>query len=126
MNLKYYGENARSIKEKVENRIVLHGASSVLPNQIGNLFEDGVCKVNIWAALERDSTPVLFRDMVENASKVAGEKTVELLKNEGLLGGKCENGEKASLCNFTTLYRQKIIFDEMIKICKGYFELWYK
>ena len=126
MDLKYYGENARSIKEKVGTKIVLHGASSVLPSQIERLFEDGVCKVNIWAALERDSTPALFKDMLINASKVVGGETVELLKKEGLLGEKCEAQGKASLDYFTTLYRQKIIFDEMIKICKGYFELWYK
>lgn len=126
MNLEYYGQKARDIKDKVGNRIVLHGASSVLPSQIGSLFEDGVCKVNIWTALERDSTPVLFRDMVVNASKVVGNEEVELLKNEGLLGERCETGDKASLGYFTTLYRQNIVFNEIMKMCKGYFELWYK
>jgi fructose-bisphosphate aldolase class II len=126
MELKYYDENARSIKDKVGNRIVLHGASSVLPEKIGNLFKDGVCKVNIWAALERDSSPALFRDMVINAAKVAGGRAVKQLKDEGLLGEKCHTEGKASLSCFTTLYRQNIIFSAMVKICSGYYDLWYK
>jgi sugar (pentulose or hexulose) kinase len=31
-----------------------------------------VCKVNIWTAFERDSSPALLKDMVRNAAKVAG------------------------------------------------------
>lgn len=126
MDLKYYGDYARKIKKRVGNKIVLHGASSVLPEQIGGLFGDGVCKVNIWAALERDSSPALFRNMVENASKVAGGKIVEEMKNEGLLGNRISAGTKASLDFFTTTYRQGLIYEEMKKIVKGYLQLWYK
>lgn len=105
-NLKYYGDLAKKIKEKIGCRIVLHGASSVSSEQIMNLFEDGVCKVNIWTTLERDTAPVLLREMVQNASKIAGAET--------------------SIDYFTTYYRQNIIFCEMKKIVRSYLELWYK
>jgi len=125
-DLKYHGDLARRIKEKVGTRIVLHGASSVSGDQIANLIDDGVCKVNLWAAMERDSTPALFRDMVENAVKVAGPGMVGQLKKEGFLGDECEAEGKASLGYFTTTYRQGVIFNEMKKIVGSYLTLWYR
>jgi fructose-bisphosphate aldolase class II len=126
MELKYYGDYARRIKERVGTKLVLHGASSVQPRQIRELFDDGICKVNIWATLERDSTPVLFQDMVRNASKVAGGQVVEQLKQDGFLGEACPGAGKAALSHFTTLYRQEIVFAQMKQTAKAYFELWYR
>jgi fructose-bisphosphate aldolase class II len=125
-DLKYYSDFATKIKEKIGTRIVLHGASSVPGDQVAHLIEDGVCKVNLWTALERDSSPILFKSMVENAAKVAGKTTVENLKNADLLGAKCSSDENASLGFFTTEYRQNIIFNEIKKIVDSYLRLWYK
>jgi len=102
-NLQYHGDAGRQIKQQIGNRIVLHGTSSVSNEQIKNLYEDGICKVNIWTALERDSSPVLFADMASHAG--------ELHKN-------------LNYC--TTLYRQNIVFDKMKSIAKEYFQMWYK
>ena len=125
-NLKYYGDYAREIKQRIGTRIVLHGASSVPGDQIANLIDDGICKVNLWTALERDSSPVLFRSMVENAATVAGGEFANKMKNEGLLGAKCQTQGKASIKYFTTEYRQNIVFQEMKKIVYGYLKLWYR
>lgn len=124
-DLKYYGDYARKIKEKIGTRIVLHGASSVSGDQIAHLIDDGVCKVNLWTALERDSSPVLLKAMVENASKVAGREMTDTLKATQMLGMGCASSETASLDFFTTTYRQNIIFEEMKKIVDGYLRLWY-
>ena len=102
-DLQYHGDISRQIKQQIGNRIVLHGTSSVSNEQIKNLYDDGICKVNIWTALERDSSPVLFADMSLHAD--------ELHKN-------------LNYC--TTLYRQSIVFDKMKLIVKEYFYLWYK
>ena len=59
--LRYHGDLAREISARIGPKIVLHGCSSVTHDQIKNLFADGVCKVNIWTALERDSSPALSR-----------------------------------------------------------------
>lgn len=125
-DLKYFGDYAKKIKSKIGTRIVLHGASSVPGDQIENLIDDGVCKVNLWTALERDSTPVLFKEMIENASKVAGENMVRQLKDIGLLGDSCVTEGKSSLGFCTTVYRQDIVFLEMKKIVNYYLKLWYK
>ena len=125
-NLQYKGDFARKIKGVLGTRIVLHGASSVQGNQIAHLIDDGVCKVNIWTALERDSSPALFSDMVTHACKVAGRQTVEPLIQDGFLGEKCATDDAASIAYFTTAYRQGIIFEEMKKIVSSYLELWYQ
>ena len=124
-DLQYHGDYARMIKEKIGTRIVLHGASSVPKERIAHLIDDGVCKVNLWTTLERDTSPMLFKSMVENACRVAGPHVAEELVKSGYLGEKCVSGEKASLQFFTTEYRQNIIFNGMKNIVKGYLKLWY-
>lgn len=124
--LKYHGELARRIKEHIGAKIVLHGCSSVSNDQIGGLFEDGVCKVNIWTALERDSSPSLLGEMVKYSGKVAGSGVASRLLAEGYLGEKSKSAEKADLGYYTTLYRQGIVFEEMRRIVGEYLELWYR
>ena len=125
-DLKYYGDYARKIKQKIGTKIVLHGASSVSNEQIKDLIDDGICKVNIWTALERDSSPVLLESMVANASKVASGKIAAQLKEKGLLGIKSVTDGSASIDYFTTAYRQNIVFNEMKKMIRQYFALWYR
>ncbi len=124
--LRYYGEYARKIRDRIGTRIVLHGASSVPADQITGLIDDGVCKVNLWTALERDSSPALLKTMVENASRVGGRDMAQTLLLDGMLGPNSITGEKASLSYFTTEARQKIVFSEMKKIAYGYYKLWYR
>jgi len=123
--LKYYGDVAREIKKLIGTNIVLHGTSSVTNDQVKELFNDGVCKVNIWTALERDTSKPLFYDMVVNASKVAGPEVVDKLIEEGYLTEKCRTGDKINIAYFTARYRQGIIFEEMKKMVANYLEMWY-
>lgn len=125
-DLHYYYDAALAIKAKIGPRICLHGTSSVSNDQIGKLFEDGICKVNIWTALERDASPALTEWIVKNAAKVGGPKTEQKLIEEGYLTESSKTGDKASLQHFTTAARQEIIFEEMKKITRGYLDLWYK
>ena len=101
-DLQYHGDISRQIKQKIGSRIVLHGTSSVSNEQIKNLYEDGICKVNIWTALERDSSPVLFAEMARHAAEISDPK-------------------KMNIAYFTTLYRQNIVFGKMKSIAKDYF-----
>jgi fructose/tagatose bisphosphate aldolase len=124
-DLKYHGDLAREISKLTGTKLVLHGTSSVGNDQVKDLFNDGIAKVNIWTILERNSSPVLFEDMVRNASKITGkEKTVSMISS-GLLGEKADRTNKASLSHYTTVYRQDIVFGEMKKIVRAYFDLWY-
>jgi fructose/tagatose bisphosphate aldolase len=123
--LKYNGELARQIKDKIGSKIVLHGTSSVTNEQVKSLYNDGICKVNIWTALERDASPILFEELVRNASKVSGIDTVDKLIREGYLTEKCRTGDKTSISHFTTTYRQEIVFNEMKKMVRAYLDMWY-
>lgn len=103
--LTYRGDIARAITKRVGPRLCLHGCSSVAPDRLGHLFADGVRRVNLWTALERDSTPVLLRAIQDNADKLVGPR--------------------ASLDYYTTTWRQGIVFAEMKRIVGKYLELWY-
>jgi fructose/tagatose bisphosphate aldolase len=124
-DLKYHGDLARQISKLTGPKLVLHGASSVGNDQVRNLFIDGIAKVNIWTIMERDSSPVLFEDMVKNASNVIGKERTEAMIESGLLGENVIKSTKASLSHYTTAYRQDIILGEMKKIVMEYFKLWY-
>jgi fructose/tagatose bisphosphate aldolase len=124
-DLKYHGDLAREISKLTGTKLVLHGTSSVGNDQVRYLFDDGIAKVNIWTILERNSAPVLFEDMVRNASKITGKEKTESMIHSGLLGEKADRANKASLSHYTTLYRQDIIFSEMKKIVMDYLNLWY-
>ncbi len=124
-DLKYHGDRAREISKLTGTKLVLHGTSSVGNDQVRNLFDDGIAKVNIWTILERNSSPVLFEDMVKNAAKITGKAKAEEMLRSGLLGRNADISGKASLSHYTTLYRQDIIFSEMKKIVMDYLKLWY-
>ena len=125
-DLKYHADAARAIRDRIGPKIVLHGASSVSNEQVTNLFDDGVCKVNIWTALERDSTPEVVDFLVKNVSKAAGPKKVSELVGEGYLTGKCATGEPANIGVFTTVARQQVVFVKMKEMITAYFEMWYR
>jgi len=124
--LVYRGDYARRICEKIGTRIVLHGASSVPNARIADLFADGICKVNIWTALERDASPILLRDMIEHAVEVAGSSAAATMESEGLLGSACRVEGKSYIDYFTTVYRQTIVFQAMTEIVGSYLKLWYR
>ena len=123
-NLFYRGDLARQIRDELGYITVLHGTSSVPRSQVASLYADGVCKVNIWTALERDTSPLLFKDMVRHASKAAGPAAVKELIAEGLLSENCVL-ESASLDYYTTTYRQQIVYEQMKNMVMQYLELWY-
>lgn len=125
-NLIYQSRAARDIKEAVGNIIVLHGTSSVSNDQIEKLFQDGICKVNIWTTLERDSTPVLFESMVKNAARIAGKERAKKLLDKSFIGPECDLDSDQDIKYFTTVYRQDIIYAEMKRLVKAYFDMWYK
>ena len=124
-NLHYHGELARAIRDRIGPRICLHGTSSVAPEQVRTLFTDGVCKVNLWTALERDSTPAMFRALLEHAGRVVGPETAEAWQAEGLLGTAAGTTGPLAVTHCTTTYRQTLVFEAMKHVVAGFLKLWY-
>jgi fructose-bisphosphate aldolase class II len=104
-DLRYHGDLARAIRDAVGPRMVLHGASSVPPDQLASLYGDGICKVNLWTALERDSSALLLAEMARDAKLIAGKDR--------------------RLSHFTTLYRQEIVYNKMKSMVAEYLDMWY-
>jgi fructose/tagatose bisphosphate aldolase len=123
--LQYHGELARKITEHIGPRLCLHGTSSVPAQQITNLFDDGIRKVNVWTTLERDSSPTLFQEMLGNAAKIVGSERTNKLLSAELLGKKADCKNSPSVNYYTTTYRQEIIFRRMKEIVTGYLRTWY-
>lgn len=123
--LTYHGELAREIKARIGPRMCLHGTSSVPHEQVRRLFDDGVIKVNVWTAIERDSSPALLESMAANAAKVAGPATAKRLQAAGILGSTADTDSAASLGFYTTTYRQGIVFEQMKRIVTEFLSLWY-
>ncbi len=124
-NLKYHREIAREITRRIGPRLCLHGTSSISSENLHRLFDDGICKVNIWTSLERDSAPYLFQNIINNASKVVGHKKVKELIHSKTLGAKVDASSDPSIDFFTSSYRQKIIYNQMKEIVINYLKLWY-
>ena len=123
--LQYRNELAREITQRIGGRLCLHGTSSVSKKNLKDLFHDGIRKVNIWTALERDTTPILLRDMLENASKVIGPELAGEWVRSGLLGNKADQSSSLSIDYFTSNYRRKVIFREMKTVVMSYLKMWY-
>lgn len=123
-DLRYVPEAARAIAARIGPRLVLHGASSVPVPQLATLFDDGVCKVNIWTTLERDTSPLLLRAMLEHADKVAGG-TAAQLASEGLLGSNAPVSGRADIGYFTSAWRNHVVLAGMQGIVESYLDLWY-
>jgi len=124
-HLQYRSDIASEISRRIGPRLCLHGTSSVPADKLGHLFTDGICKVNIWTALERDSAPILFREMVKNAAKISGSKTARDMLDRDLLGKKADLKSTPALSHFTTTYRQDLIFQQMKNIITSYLKIWY-
>ena len=122
--LSYRDDVAREICRRIGPRLSLHGTSSVLPEKLGRLFEDGVGKANFWTALERDSSAELFTAMVEHVSSCAGATATNRLRDRGLLGPAADVGHHASIDYCTTRYRQGIVFNSMKGIVSSFLLRW--
>jgi fructose/tagatose bisphosphate aldolase len=124
-NLHYNSKLAREITKRTGPCLCLHGTSSVLVNQLSLLFDDGIRKVNIWTALERNSTATLFQDMLKNAAKIIGPAKAKKLLAEKLIGSNADYNSKPSVDFYTTTYRQNIIFKNIKKIVLDYLKILY-
>jgi len=125
-DLRYHPEAARAISAVIGPKLVLHGTSSVPPEQLDDLYADGVCKVNTWTTLERDTAPVLFRDSLEHAAQIVGADIAGELLEAGLLGPNAPVTGHADMDYFATTHREEIIFEAQKRIIRGYLDRWYK
>ncbi len=109
--LRYRGDLARKISERCGNKLVLHGASSLSPDDLSTLGADGIGKVNIWTVLERKPTQDLAVELIRNITKILPASERDLLVQLGLLGESFAglSEEKPALSFLTEVYRRDTI-----------------
>lgn len=124
-SLCYEKELAQAMASRIGRRLVLHGTSSVAHEALSTLARDGVCKVNLWTALERDSAGALLEAMARHAGKIAGATRARALRDAGLLGDGADLTSAPDLEFFPTAWRQQIVFEEMKRIAAIYLQAWF-
>ena len=83
---RYNGEVARAIRDRVGQRLVLHGVSSVPDAALSTLVQDGIIKVNLWTTFERTGAQAVARDVLEQLGNILSAGDLALLGAEGWLG----------------------------------------
>ena len=124
--LNYNSRLAKKISERIGPRLCLHGTSSVAPDKLSTLFEQGIRKVNVWTVLERAATEVLFQEMLKNAPKLVGTGLVNDLINKEILGKNINPDSASSIDYFTTTYRQEVVYQSMKNTVTGFLRTWYQ
>lgn len=124
--IKYHGELAKEISSLVGNKLVLHGTSSLADEDLSELANDGICKVNIWTILETDTTKAMMQTLLKNIGSVLSKSAVDELVKEGWLGNTAtSHAQKNSphLDFLTELYRRGEIKIPVISgLVEKYFE----
>jgi len=89
----YNGEVARAIKERVGQRLVLHGESSVPDSILPTLFNDGIIKINLWTTFERTGGQAAARLVLSQLGNILSGEEMATLMAEGWLGPRFFNDE---------------------------------
>ncbi|MBI3947401.1 MAG: class II fructose-bisphosphate aldolase [Armatimonadetes bacterium] len=94
----YRSERAREISAAVGRILCIHGTSSVRPEDLPRLPEDGFIKVNIYTTLAVHGGQALARHVLRNLGNILGEGELRALIGDGVLGERvlsADHGENA-------------------------------
>ena len=82
----YRSDRAREISAAVGKVLCLHGTSSLRPEDLPKLPEDGLVKVNIYTTLAVKGGQALARHLLDNLGNVFSEQQLKDLVEHGVLG----------------------------------------
>ncbi len=126
--VRYHREEARKIRDMIGRRLVLHGTSSLAPDQLASLPEDGIVKVNLWANLEALPGRQMAERIIRELENILPEETVTGLVKDGLLNPAMLNRTyKPSIAYLTEKYRRDEVYLPVAgSIVRQFYELLYK
>jgi len=84
--LRYHGEEARELSAALGKILVLHGTSSLSPDDFTHLKDDGIIKVNLWTAVEKAGAQAAVRNAVEELGNIYTEEELRELIANGYVG----------------------------------------
>jgi len=82
----YHGDRAREISAAVGKILVLHGTSSLSPEDFRHLKDDGIIKVNLWTAVEKAGAQAAVRNALEELGNIYTEEELRELADAGFVG----------------------------------------
>ena len=84
--VRYRSDRAREISAAVGKVLCLHGTSSLRPEDLPKLPEDGFVKVNIYTTLAVKGGQALARHLLDNLGNIFSENQLRELVEQGVLG----------------------------------------
>jgi fructose/tagatose bisphosphate aldolase len=109
--VEYHGDEARAISSRIGSRLVLHGTSSLNEDELKNLRNDGITKVNLWGNLESKPGKSMAEAIIRNLHHILSEETVMALIEEGYLNDRMRDRTyKPSIAYLTEKYRRDEIY----------------
>ena len=123
-SVEYHGEVARQINDRIGRRMVLHGTSSIKEEEIHNLPNDGIVKVNLWGNLEARPGKKLAETLIRNLEHQLSKDRVKTLTDEAYLNEKMlDKNYKPSIHFLTEKYRRdEIYLPEVSGIIEFFYE----
>ena len=86
--IQYRGDRAKEISAAVGKILCLHGTSSVKPEDLLRLPNDGFIKINIYTTLAVHGGQAVARTVLGNLGNLFSENELQALIEEGVLGRK--------------------------------------
>ncbi|MFC1677052.1 class II fructose-bisphosphate aldolase [Planctomycetota bacterium] len=91
--VKYRSDRAKEISEAVGKIMCLHGTSSVKPEDLPKLCDDGFVKINVYTTLAVNGGQAVARNVLGNLSNIFDQQQLEKLVTDGVLGQKVLDSE---------------------------------
>ncbi|MFH0758466.1 MAG: class II fructose-bisphosphate aldolase [Bacteroidota bacterium] len=125
--VKYHGDKAREISSRTGPILVLHGTSSLNEDELKNLRNDGIIKVNLWGNLESKPGKSLAETIIRNLHHILPEEMVVQLIKEGYLNEKMKSKSyKPSIAYLTEKYRRdEVYLPEAVSIIRKFYSVLY-
>jgi fructose/tagatose bisphosphate aldolase len=94
--VRYRSDRAREISAAVGRVLCLHGTSSVKPEDLPKLVDDGFVKINVYTTLAVHGGQAVARQVLSSMPELFSERDLRALVDAGLLGPKAlERGAAA-------------------------------
>ncbi len=127
----YCADRAREISAAVGKILCLHGSSSIKPEDLPHLPEDGFIKINIYTALAVKGGQAVARKVLDNLGNIFAPAELAALASQGVVGKEAfspQHGEnrpplKPKLDGVANPPRRDAWFGAVKEVCKRFLDI---
>ena len=125
--VKYLSDRARELSSTLGRIMCLHGASSVNPQDLKKLPEDGFVKINVYTTLAVHGGQAISNQILRDLGNIFDEKTINEYIDNGILGKAVLGDKKMTICpkldNVTNPKRRDAWFEAVKNRCMDFLEI---